>query len=206
MIKVKIFKTRRFKYSDSPISYEFIMKNAKEKISGDVIVDFQTETVKVNFERKLSYYEKLAILKEVFYRFCITSTKMLTETVEENIEEFQFIDLKSDKKGKSILEEALEYPQKDYSESKKKERALASIIVSYNEIVKRRKEGYKKIELQPLYDLGYEEAGAYYYILKRFLKTKGFKGVLCECSNIVEFYNPYLYTYPHYRVFRYEEN
>ena len=67
MIKVKIIKENKFFYNVRPITFKAILKNKKERIVGSIKFNFIMENVEVDFRRRLSYYEKLAVLKSIFY-------------------------------------------------------------------------------------------------------------------------------------------
>ena len=66
MVKVKIIKANDFSFSEKNAIYKAILKNKKARIEGDIDVNFINEVMEVNFKRRLSYYEKIAVLKEIF--------------------------------------------------------------------------------------------------------------------------------------------
>ena len=69
MIKVRIIRKNKFCYDIRPITFKAILKNKKERIVGSIKFNFIMENVEVDFKRRLSYYEKLAVLKSIFYSF-----------------------------------------------------------------------------------------------------------------------------------------
>ena len=67
MIKIKIKDYKKFDYSPNPTTFEIILKNKREKIRGSLKVDFRDRNIEVDLPRRLSYYERLAVLKEILF-------------------------------------------------------------------------------------------------------------------------------------------
>ena len=75
MIKVKISKMKNFAISSKPASFDITLKNNNYIMKGEILVDFTKKTMRVYLDKALDYYEQLAVLKAIFYSFCITEAK-----------------------------------------------------------------------------------------------------------------------------------
>lgn len=124
MIKVKIIKENKFFYNVRPITFKAILKNKKERIVGSIKFNFIMENVEVDFKRRLSYYEKLAVLKSIFYSFCLNDIKLFRRKINVPIETFLFIDKNEQIQEKlSIIEEIMQYNISLFNCNRKKRKA-----------------------------------------------------------------------------------
>lgn len=151
MIKVKIIKENKFFYNVRPITFKAILKNKKERIVGSIKFNFIMENVEVDFKRRLSYYEKLAVLKSIFYSFCLNDIKLFRRKINIPIETFLFIDKNEQIQEKlSIIEEIMQYNISLFNYNRKKERLIYCIKESYEKIKRGVYVNGKEIKLTPV--------------------------------------------------------
>ena len=151
MIKVKIIKENKFFYNVRPITFKAILKNKKERIVGSIKFNFIMENVEVDFKRRLSYYEKLAVLKSIFYSFCLNDIKLFRKKINIPIETFLFIDKNEETQEKlSIIEEIMQYNISLFNYNSKKERLIYCIKESYEKIKRGIYINGKEIKLTPV--------------------------------------------------------
>lgn len=128
------------------------LKNKKERIEGDIDVNFINEVMEVNFKRRLSYYEKIAVLKEIFYEFCLNDIKFFRTSVNIPVEVFTFIDRNEENKQElSIIKEILNYNISEFNQNKNREKIISNIKISYDLIKKEIENGNKEILLNQLF-------------------------------------------------------
>ena len=152
MVKVKIIKANDFSFSEKTAIYKAILKNKKERIEGDIEVNFINEAMEVNFKRRLSYYEKIAVLKEIFYEFCLNDIKFFRTSVNIPVEVFTFIDRNEENKQElSIIKEILNYNISEFNQNKNREKIISNIKISYDLIKKEIENGNKEILLNQLF-------------------------------------------------------
>ena len=151
MIKVRIIRKNKFCYDIRPITFKAILKNKKERIVGSIKFNFIMENVEVDFKRRLSYYEKLAVLKSIFYSFCLNDIKLFRKKINIPIETFLFIDKNEETKEKlSIIEEIMQYNISLFKCNRKKERLIYCIKESYEKIKRGVYVNGKEIKLTPV--------------------------------------------------------
>lgn len=201
MIKIKIKNYKNFDYNPNPTTFEIIMKNKREKIRGSLTVDFRDRNIEVDFPRRLSYYERLAVLKEIFYRLCLTKTKNRGKVVYRAVEEFEFIDKNSSEDFDTIIAELFSYGKVNFNAFKKKERVIANLCVSSNLILEDKNKGSSYVELQPMFDMTEKEIQVYKEMLIRYLDSLGIEIRLIEKTDPTQFINPYYYVYSPYKLF-----
>ena len=201
MIKIKIKNYKNFDYNPNPTTFEIIMKNKREKIRGSLTVDFRDRNIEVDFPRRLSYYERLAVLKEIFYRLCLTKTKNRGKVVYRAVEEFEFIDKNSSEDFDTIIAELFSYGKVNFNAFKKKERVIANLCVSSNLILEDKNKGSSYVELQPMFDMTEKEIQVYKEMLIRYLDFLGIEIRLIEKTDPAQFINPYYYVYSPYKLF-----
>lgn len=199
-MKVKILKTRSFDTSIEPVSYPFWMEKRNLKIYGDIIVDFIAEeiTLKTNYvevkctiedsaEREelenygkyhYSKIERLMILKEIFYSFCLSKAKLFSKNVCDSVEKFSFKILGQDEEeNPSIISQLLSYGYKFYNPDLKRERVIANIVMSVYMIEKKSKEK-NTVYLQKLKGFDGLEVAAYIEIINKYLSDLGYCGAV----------------------------
>ena len=184
-MKVKILKTRSFDTSIEPVSYPFWMEKRDLKIYGDIIVDFIAEeiTLKTNYvEVKCtiedSKIERLMILKEIFYSFCLSKAKLFSKNVCDSVEKFSFKILGQDEEeNPSIISQLLSYGYKFYNPDLKRERVIANIVMSVYMIEKKSKEK-NTVYLQKLKGFDGLEVAAYIEIINKYLSDLGYCGAV----------------------------
>lgn len=151
MIKVRIIRKNKFCYDIRPITFKAILKNKKERIVGSIKFNFIMENVEVDFKRRLSYYEKLAVLKSIFYSFCLNDIKLFRKKINIPIETFLFIDKNEQIQEKlSIIEEIMQYNISLFNYNRKKERLIYCIKESYEKIKRGVYVNGKEIKLTPV--------------------------------------------------------
>lgn len=151
MIKVRIIRKNKFCYDIRPITFKAILKNKKERIVGSIKFNFIMENVEVDFKRRLSYYEKLAVLKSIFYSFCLNNIKLFRKKINIPIETFLFIDKNEETQEKlSIIEEIMQYNISLFNYNSKKERLIYCIKESYEKIKRGIYINGKEIKLTPV--------------------------------------------------------
>ena len=151
MIKVRIIRKNKFCYDIRPITFKAILKNKKERIVGSIKFNFIMENVEVDFKRRLSYYEKLAVLKSIFYSFCLNNIKLFRKKINIPIETFLFIDKNEETQEKlSIIEEIMQYNISLFNYNRKKERLIYCIKESYEKIKRGVYVNGKEIKLTPV--------------------------------------------------------
>lgn len=151
MIKVRIIRKNKFCYDIRPITFKAILKNKKERIVGSIKFNFIMENVEVDFKRRLSYYEKLAVLKSIFYSFCLNDIKLFRRKINIPIETFLFIDKNEQIQEKlSIIEEIMQYNISLFNYNRKKERLIYCIKESYEKIKRGVYVNGKEIKLTPV--------------------------------------------------------
>lgn len=201
MIKIKIKDYKKFDYNPNPTTFEIILKNKREKIKGSLKVDFRDKNIEVDLPRRLSYYERLAVLKEIFYRFCLTRTRNTGKVVYRAVEEFEFIDKNSDEDFDTIIAELFSYGKVNFNAFKKKERVIANLCMSSYIILDERNRGASYIELQPMFDMTSKEIEVYKSMLIRYFDSLGVEIRLIEKTDPEQFVNPYYYVYSPYKLF-----
>lgn len=201
MIKVRIQNYKKFDYNPRPTTFGIILKNKKEKIRGSLTVDFRDKEIEVDFPRRLSYYERLAVLKEIFYRLCLTKTKSRGIVVYRFVEEFEFIDKNSSEDFDTIIAELFSYGKVNFNPFKKKDRVIANLCVSSNLILEANNNGSSYVELQPMFDMTEKEVQVYQEMLIRYLDSLGIEIRLIEKTDPEKFINPYYYLYTPYKMF-----
>lgn len=108
--------------------------------------------MEVNFKRRLSYYEKIAVLKEIFYEFCLNDIKFFRTSVNIPVEVFTFIDRNEENKQElSIIKEILNYNISEFNQNKNREKIISNIKISYDLIKKEIENGNKEILLNQLF-------------------------------------------------------
>ena len=151
MINVKIIGANNFSFNARSIEYIAILKNKKEQIKGNIVVDFINEIIEVDFKRKLSYYEKIAVLKEIFYQFCLNNIKAFRRNIDIPIETFIFKDKNEESEEElAIINEILKYNFSEFNTNRKKEKIIANIKISYDLIKHGIEIGNKEIILNCL--------------------------------------------------------
>lgn len=176
--RVRIFNSWRCKFNVRPAKYCFVVEIEGLDITGEVEINFVTEQLIVSFDTEslnritISIVEdeviRLAILKEIFYRFCVKSN--------EPIERFTFV-YQGDEHFKSIIESVLFYEPILYNEKLKSERVLHAIVKGYK-YVKSIQNQKTTVHLDAMTDLKDREKRKAFDILKRYLKSIDDKGVL----------------------------
>ena len=111
---------------------------------------------------------RLAILKEIFYRFCVKS--------KESIENFKF-NYRNEKDSKTIIEELMNYESILYNENKKSESVIFAINDGYRQI-KETDKVITTITLVAMSKLGWKYKTKAYQILKEYLTKNNVKGNL----------------------------
>lgn len=200
MIKIKIVNYKKFDYNQYPVIFDIILKNKKEKLIGNLIVDFKNSEVAVDFPRKLSYFERLAVLKEIFYRLCLTKTRR-GKVVHRAVEEFKFVDKNSEEEFDTIISELLSYGKVNFNAYKKNERMIANIAVSSELILEASNNGSSYVELQPVFDMSYRELEVYKSLLIRYFDYLGIEIRLEDRTDYTLNFNPYYYAYTVFKVF-----
>jgi hypothetical protein len=210
MIKVKISNARKFAFSSNPSVYDITLKNKKEVETGKLYIDFTKKTIRVNFNRALTdynddvtEYEQLAVLKEIFYSFCITECKKRKNIISEHIEEYKFIDEQKREDRKTIIDYIMCYNVSEFDVYKRKEKIISHIRISYHKIKYEIKESKSVIELEPIADFSKKEMNVYKKILLKYLKSKGYNGKLIDVSEEVNraFRIEFPYCYCKYNLF-----
>lgn len=181
MIKVKrvrIFNSWRCKFNVIPSSYCFVVEMEGLELTGSIQVNFVTEQLIVSFDTQsteritISIVEdeaiRLAVLKEVFYRFCVKSN--------EPIEKFTFV-YQGDERFKSIIEAILFYEPVLYNEKLKNERVIHSIVDGYR-IIKKTNQNNTVAHLEHMTKLKDRERRKAFEILKRYLDSINDQGTL----------------------------
>jgi len=176
--RVRIFNSWRCKFNVRPAKYCFVVEIEGLDITGDVEINFVTEQLIVSFDTEslnritISIVEdeviRLAILKEVFYRFCVK--------LNEPIEKFTFV-YQGDEHFKSIIESVLFYEPILYNEKLKSERVLYSIVKGYS-YVKTISNKKTTVHLEEMNNLKSRERRKAFDILSRYLKSIDDKGQL----------------------------
>lgn len=212
MIKVKISKSNKFDVPSDPTSFDISLKNEKEELKGELIIDSVKKIMRVNLGRALTDYtkrgvehEQLALLKEIFYCFCITECKKGKKSIEEHIEEYTFIDENKPEERKTIIDCLMCYSIKEFNEYKRKEKIIYNIKSTYDKIKKESK--YKKlIELDLLINFSNNEIYVYKKILLKYLSSKGINGKIYNISNKYneEFKMEFPFCYPLNPIYAYK--
>lgn len=196
MIKVKISKVRKFAVSSEPTSFDITLKTSEYIQKGILVIDFTKKTISTDLKIPLSDESQLAVLKAIFYSFCITEAKRVKNKTSQHIEEFEFIDVPKRKIGKTIIEYLLEYDLKDFDEYRRKEKIIAQIKKSYDSICKGVKNKQIEIKLDPICNFSSKEEKVYKNILQKYLKRKKFNGVLQDVSR--EYNESFKGMYPYF--------
>lgn len=209
MIKVKISNVKDFRNSDIPQEFGVTLKNSKEVLEGKLIIDMPVRLIQLNdMPRALSDDERLALLKEIFYDFCITDYKFNATKVEGEIEDYFFVDYKAVKKRKTVMQQIMEYELGRYTCSRKKEKLLCNVLVLYKELKEKTKGNDDTVELAPLYSSSRAEIRTIIRILNALIKKEGFKGNIIDVSyrytEPMEFGIAYGYSHGFYNIFALE--
>lgn len=206
--KVKISNVGKFANGDSPIYFDIILKKNKETFSGKLIIDRTKKLIRVNFGRPLeeSKDEQLAVLKEIFYCFCITECRKKKNSTQEHIEEYIFIDENVKLANRrNVIDSIMQYDIFSFDQYIKKERMISYIKYAYDKIKQSKKMGITKLELNNLYDFSKKELEVYKKILLKYLKSKGYRGKLeskkvIYNENEVYGYCSFFYSYSYYKI------
>ena len=208
MIKIKISDVKDFRNSDIPQEFGVTLKNSKETMKGKLIIDMPVNLIQLNdMPRALTDDERLALIKEIFYDFCITDFKFNATKVEGEIENYYFIDYNNVKTRKTLMQQIMEYELGRYTCSKKKEKILCNVLVLYKEIKNKTKGNDDTVQLDPLYGYTRGEIKTIIRILNALLQKEGYKGHVEDVSykyeTPMEFGIPY-YGHNFYSIFALE--
>lgn len=196
MIKVKIFKLKKFTISSEPITFDVTLKNNNIIMKGELSIDFSKRIIRVDFGKPLNSFEQLALLKEIFYSFCIKKAKITNKQIGLHIEEFIYIDINRKENRKNIIEYLLDYNINDFNEYRRKEKIISQIKKSYDRICNGISNKESEIKLNIICNFSEGEKIIYKNILKKYLKRKKYNGALEDISGV---YNEmYRYDYIYY--------
>lgn len=181
--KVKIYNSWVFGFNIRPLKYQYVVKMEGLNLYGNIEISFVKEEVDVKLlnprdpegPRDLitdsivkDEVVRLAILKEIFYRFCVKS--------KESIENFKF-NYRNEKEPKSIIEALMFYESILYNENKKSERVIFAITDGYRQI-KETNKVITAVTLVAMSKLGWKYKTKAYQILKEYLAKNNIKGNL----------------------------
>ncbi|MBO5477675.1 MAG: hypothetical protein J6A15_07995 [Clostridia bacterium] len=181
--RVKIYNSWMFSYNIRQLKYQYVVMMEGLNLYGNIEINFVTEEVNVKLNnpndsegpRDLvtnsvvkDEVVRLAILKEIFYRFCVKS--------KESIENFKF-KYRDEKESKSIIEELMNYESILYDETLKSERVLYSIVEGYN-VIKKTNKNNTVAHLEDMTRLKNSEREKAFDILKRYLESINDGGIL----------------------------
>lgn len=204
--KVKISKVRNLTTCCSPICFKISLKTDNETFLGKLIIDKEKKTIRVNLGKPLKKDEQLVVLKEIFYCFCITECRYKKNFTTEHIEEYIFIDENINLNPRlSVIESIIQYDKSDFDQYNKKEKIISYIKFSFDKIIEANKIKVTFLELDPIFDFSKKEMEVYKKILIKYLKSKGFRGVLeskkvmYDESQMFGYYS-YCYNYSFYMI------
>lgn len=189
MMKVKISKSKKFTVPNEPTTFDISLRDEKEEVKGTLTIDTIKKTMRVDLGKPLTDYtndrvehEQLAVLKEIFYCFCITECKRTKNKVSEHVEEYKFIDVNTSENRKSIIDYIMQYDQNEFNGYKRKEKIISCIKSDYDRI-KEQKNFNRNIELGIMTNFSRREIEVYKKILCKYLKSKGINGKLYNVSD-----------------------
>ncbi len=176
-MKAKIKNSSKIEYSIKPQEFNVYLNTDEGKLQGVLKVNYISQKIYVDFKRLLTMDERIAVLKEIFYTFCVK----YRNNVGDYIEAYSFIDLMNvetdeDAEGKVIIKELIE-EQTELDENKKKERLLYNVKWSVNIVRNAVKEGVNEKVLQPMI-ISSKENDMYKEMLIRVLNMYNIEGYL----------------------------
>lgn len=176
-MKAKIEKCGKLVDRVKPLSFNSSITGEKRKYKGTIELNFIDEKIIARFNKELDGNARIALLKEIFYKFGIKyadrhSYEIVTFNLidENNTKEYQ---------SKSVIEELINSNTK-FNPDNKKERIVSAIANAYKMITEKIKLNSEKIELPTFISLGGYEARRYSKILDDYLESKNIKGRLTE--------------------------
>lgn len=202
MIKTKIFKANRVMFSLKPQFFKFISKGNGVLISGRIEINFVSEEIRLYvksikrleniFNNKkneskqlrslnLTQEERISIIKEIFYRFCIKQHNSLNFK-GYYIEDFSFIEYPNQIITTSLIANTLLlYNSVIFSNDVKNERIIRLMKDTMNMLGRReiKKRQVVKFKILPItFMISKEEVLLCYEMLNRLLKKQRYKGRL----------------------------
>lgn len=194
-MKAKIKNSNKVEYSVRPQEFNAYINTEEGKLKGVVTISNTSETIYADFDRRLTGDERIALLKEIFYVFCVKHESK----VDDSIEAYSFVDLMNNEESdedaeKTIIIKELLENKIDLSEERKKERLLYNVNWSVNIVKNALKEGLKEKALQPTV-LSSKEASIYEKMLVRVLNMYGVEIRLVSI--------PFISPYPRYMNYIY---
>lgn len=182
MIKVKISNVKDFRNSEFPQEFGVMLKNSKEVLRGKITIDMPVCLVQLQMPRALSKDEKLVFLKEFFYNFCITDYRFNQTDVDDEVEQYYFIEYNNVKSRKTVMQNLMEYELGKFNSTKKKEKMLYEIINAYRQIKEKANRTKDSFELNHITNSSRSEIKTIIRILNSILKTEGYNGTITDVS------------------------
>ncbi len=208
MIKVKISNVKNFRNSDIPQEFGVTLKNSKEVLKGKLTIDMPVCLVQLQMPRALSKDEKLVLLKEFFYNFCITDSRFNQTDVEGETEHYYFIEYNNVKSRKTVMQNLMEYEIGKFDYSKKKEKMLFEVFRAYKEIKQKAVDTEKSFELNQITNSSRTEIKTIIRLLNSLLEKEGYKGSIIDVSyrydSPYKMGMPYVYGTGFYDIFALE--
>ena len=193
-MKIKLYGSKSLSQEEK--NYLLKLKKENENIFGNVNVNFSKKRIIVDMERTIDKGENLAILKELFYDFCVSGKRKFKRENESETYNFKYVlNKQQDFRSVSLIEEIMKYTSDCFSKDKKKEGLISEIVESYETILEEKKNGNHTIRLQNIriLDYGMDAIDTYVFALKSYLKKKNLNGVITE-ERIVPEYVPQTYA------------
>lgn len=188
MIKSKISKSKKFTTEKEISVFDISLRTGKEEVKGKLTIDTLKKTMRVNLGRPLKdytskerEYEQLAVLKEIFYCFCINECRRGRENISEHIEEYKFIDEMTREDRKTIIDYLMQYDLDEFDKYKRKEKIMYYIRSAYGRICEQKKYN-RLIELEAINNFSDAEVRVFKKILSKYLNIKGIRGTYIDKS------------------------
>lgn len=168
MTKVKILKQRKFDYSKNPTSYDIILRYNGKKVKGSLTIDSVKKEVEVNLPKRLIHFERLAVLKEIFYVFCQQERKLKGISQENDVKVFRFVEKNSDRKYDTVVKELFSYGKVYFNPKNQKECLMVNIATSIELITASQTSNSAYVGVQEIIAMTSREQEIYVDAIKKY--------------------------------------
>ena len=180
--------------------YHLVLHNEDKQKLGYVSVDFLLKRIVVRMNEEVDEDERNAILKYLFYNFCVL--KRIRNKEERDSKVYNYLYIENSKAYKSLIEVLMDSQKVDFDSSKDQEELLFEIQRAYKMVEEGIFSGKDEIKLNdmPAMLYGRRKILLYEEILRDYLVKKGYNGSLTEHT---DHYSGFVAYYSYYSLYYY---